>query len=111
MRPETFPPQPCLRNCRHLRLGATAFMMMWFCVVFPYAMSLVPPRWQGTMSGSVTLSVGLTASLVSLAGGYIIEAAGFRSLYLIFAAVTVIGVVIFWLYFRGRRGEPLTEAS
>jgi MFS family permease len=85
--------------------GSAAFMMMWFCVVFPYSLSLVPARCQGTMSGAGNLATGLNSSIVSLAGGFIIAGLGFRSLFLISGAVTVLGVVIFWAYFHGRRGE------
>ena len=89
--------------------GSTAFMMMWLCVVFPYAMSLVPARWQGTMSGAGSLATGLSSSAIALAGGYIATALGFPSLFLISAGLTAAGALLFWAYFRGPRGEPAPQ--
>jgi PPP family 3-phenylpropionic acid transporter len=47
-----------------------------------------------------TLSIGLASFLASGVGGYVVEAAGYRALFLVYAAVPVLGLVV--LAARGR---------
>jgi predicted MFS family arabinose efflux permease len=42
-------------------------------------------------------------------GGYIIGTAGYRSLFLIAAALTVCGTLLFWAYFCVPRGELASD--
>jgi PPP family 3-phenylpropionic acid transporter len=41
-----------------------------------------------------TLSIGLAGFVASSAGGYLLEAAGFRGLFLVYAAVPVLGLAV-----------------
>jgi predicted MFS family arabinose efflux permease len=86
--------------------GSTAFMLMWLCAVFPYIMTFTSQRWQSTMSGAGSLATGLSSSATALSGGFIAAALGFRVLFRMAAGITLLGVLLFWLYFRGPRGEP-----
>ena len=83
--------------------------MLWLAVVFPYIMTLGSPRWQATLSGAGNLAIGLSSSAIALGGGYVATALDFPSLFLISAGVTAAGVLLFWTYFRGPRGEPEPE--
>jgi PPP family 3-phenylpropionic acid transporter len=58
------------------------------------------------MAANNALSLGLASFIASAAGGYLVEAAGYRVLFLVYAAVPLIGVVA--LAARGRRlfGSP-----
>ena len=86
-------------------IGVVALSMMVRCVAYPYFMELASPRWQATMSGAGNLAVGSSFSAMALGGGFIVTALGYRSLFLVAAAVTTAGALLFWAYFRVPRGE------
>jgi MFS family permease len=60
-----------------------------------YLMESVPPSWRTTMSAAVTMALGLSWALISLGGGYLIAAMGYRVFFLASAAITVSGVILF----------------
>ena len=68
-------------------------------------MEIVPASWRGVTSGVLSMSMGLGFTSMSLGGGYLIPALGFRGLYLLAALTTALSAVIFWRYFRVPRGE------
>ena len=70
-----------------------------------YAMEIVDPIWRSMMSGANTMAVGLSWFVAALAGGYIIVALGYRSLFLLGAALTAAGALLFWAYFRMSRAD------
>jgi predicted MFS family arabinose efflux permease len=70
-----------------------------------FSQEIVPARWRAAMSGATSLAVGLSFSIVSFFGGFIITSFGYPSLYLAGAGVTVAGLLLFWSYFRVPRGE------
>ena len=92
-------------------VGSSVFMFMWVSVVFPYIMTLRSARWQATFSGAGILATGLGGSAAALGGGYIATALGFPSVFTISAALTTVGALLFWAYFRGPRGEPQPEVA
>jgi PPP family 3-phenylpropionic acid transporter len=55
-----------------------------------------------------TLSIGLASFVASSAGGYLLEAAGFRGLFLVYAAVPVLGLAV--LALRGGKLFALPRA-
>jgi MFS transporter, PPP family, 3-phenylpropionic acid transporter len=55
-----------------------------------------------------TLSIGLAGFVASSAGGYLLEAAGFRGLFLVYAAVPVLGLAV--LALRGGKLFALPRA-
>jgi predicted MFS family arabinose efflux permease len=71
-----------------------------------FQMELVAPRWRSTMSGATAMASGLSSSIVTLAGGYVISALGYRTLFLAAAGVTIVGAVLYWIYFRGAQVHP-----
>ena len=66
---------------------------------------LVPERWRGTMSSALTMAYGISIAGVSLGGGWMIDALGYRTLFLSSAVITATGVLYFQGYFRIPRGE------
>ncbi|MGQ9555826.1 MAG: MFS transporter [Anaerolineae bacterium] len=86
-------------------------MMALFSVAMPaatvYQQSLVPLRWRATMSGAVSMAFTLGWGITALAGGYVIETLGYRSLFLGGAAIVTLSVALFWLWF-GRANEART---
>ena len=70
-----------------------------------FSQRTVAPRYRGAMAGATMTGVGLTNVAMSLAGGYGVGAVGFRGMFLLSAALTVAGALLFWAYFRVPRGE------
>ncbi|MBT4980804.1 MAG: hypothetical protein HOM86_26025 [Gemmatimonadetes bacterium] len=64
----------------------------------------IPPRWRTTMAGAAATTCGFGYAIIAFGGGYIIEAVGYRSLFLGSAAISVLGVLVFWACIR-----PATE--
>ena len=65
-----------------------------------YSMEVVPKEWMAATSGAVTMAMGLSYSITSFVGGYLIPVLGYRSLYLMGAALTVVAPLLFLIYLR-----------
>ena len=63
------------------------------------------PGWRALMAGTVSMTYGLSAAMVSFGGGYVIAGQGYRAFFLIVAGLTLAGTLSFWAYFRVPRGE------
>jgi MFS family permease len=70
-----------------------------------FSQELVAPRWQATMASAFMMGAGMAFATVSLAGGYLIEEAGYRTLFLLSTGLIAAAVLLFWFYFRVPRGE------
>ena len=57
------------------------------------------------MSSALTMAYGISIAGVSLGGGWMIDALGYRALFLSSAVITAAGVLYFQGYFRIPRGE------
>jgi MFS family permease len=68
-------------------------------------MEIVPASRRSVTSGMIAMAMGLGFMSISFGGGYLIPAIGFPGFHLLAAAITAVGAVIFWLYFRLPRGE------
>jgi MFS family permease len=71
-----------------------------------YLLQIVPPTWRETMSGGVTMALGLSWAVGSLAGGYIITGLGYTTLFLLATAVTLASVAVFVLGARRMAVRP-----
>jgi MFS family permease len=80
-------------------VGVMAFSSMRYPAYLVFAMDLVPARWRATLSGAGEMAGGLCFASMALVGGYIIAAQGFRPLFLFAALLTLIGTVLFYLWF------------
>ena len=70
-----------------------------------YQMELIAPRWWTSMSGATAMANGLSWSAMSMAGGYVIAAVGYPTLFLTGACLTIAGALLFWACFCVQRGE------
>ena len=68
-----------------------------------FSQEIVESRFRALMAGVVQTSFGLSSALVSIGGGIIIATLGYRWLFLITAAMTAAGTLLFWAYFRRQR--------
>jgi MFS family permease len=67
-----------------------------------YFLDLVPPARRATVSGVMEMAAGITFTMLTFGGGYAIALIGYRSLFLIGAALTSLSALVFWRSFRGR---------
>ena len=74
-------------------------------VYIVFQQELVPEHWRVTMSSALTMAYGISIAGVSLGGGWMIDALGYRALFLCSAVITAAGVLCFQGYFRIPRGE------
>ena len=85
----------------HWTAAASSFLgvMISYSVAFPamnlYQMLLVAPQWRTAMSGTTAMANGLSMSASSFAGGQAIQAWGYRPFFLISAALTLAGALLF----------------
>lgn len=84
--------------------GTTALFSVTTTAYRLFSQELVPIRWRSAMSSALMMGGGLSLTLMSAFGGLAISALGYTTLFLIAAAVTVAGALIFYVYFRTARG-------
>ena len=84
-------------------VGVLALTSIRYPTFLVYTMEAVPPARRGTMSGAGEMASGLSFSAMALGGGYIIEAFGYRSLFLTGASLTVIGTLSFLVHLHLQR--------
>lgn len=96
-------------------MGLVALSSIRRSVYIVFQQEMVPERWRVTMSSALTMAYGISIAVISLGGGWMIDALGYRALFLGCALITALGVLCFQLYFRTPRGEyaksPLEETS
>jgi predicted MFS family arabinose efflux permease len=73
-------------------------------------MELVPEDWWPVVNGASHMASGLSYSAMAFGGGYIITTVGYSSLFGTGAAVSVIGIALFWFAFRESGGESVHRA-
>ncbi len=89
-------------------LGYLGSAVLFSATVGPiriFSQELVVRRWRITMASAFMLGAGIAFSAMSLAGGYVIVALGYRTLFLAGAGLTVAAGLCFGFYFRVPRGE------
>ena len=88
-------------------LGILALASVWRPAIMMIRMELVSSEWWPVVNGASHMASGLSYSAMAFGGGYIITTLGYSSLFITGAAVSVVGILLFWLFFRGSRGEPV----
>jgi MFS family permease len=76
-----------------------------------YHQEIVPIRWRTVMSGAATMAIGVSWSITTLVGGFVITNLGYQRFFFVAAALTASGGLLFWAYFRVPRGELAHSAS
>lgn len=80
-----------------------------------FFLELVPPSRRAIVAGVTEMAAGLTFTGMTFGGGFIITLFGYRTLFLTGATMTLLSVIIFWLYFRDRgsgvRGQPHSHSQ
>jgi len=77
-------------------LGVMALSAMWMPALQIFQMELVDARWRSVAYGIVSMAMSLTFASTSLLGGRFAAQWGYRSLFLLAAGLSLIGVLIIW---------------
>lgn len=92
-------------------IGVTAISSMRFPAFMIYSMGLVPPRWRGTLAGVGEFSGGLSFAGLAFFGGTIVENRGFAPLFLLGGALTLVGTLLFYLWFMLPRNKRYSQPA
>jgi MFS family permease len=84
-------------------LGVMVFAGVSRLAITVLQMELVAPRWRPTMSAVGTMAATFSWAMLAFGGGFVASQLGFSRLFLGGAALTLLGVLIFWLAFRSPR--------
>ena len=87
-------------------VGYLSVMSLMVAALAVFSQEAVAAGWRPAMSGALVMAQGASSAALALAGGYAMEALGYRSPYWIAAGLTATGALLFWAFFlRVPRGE------
>lgn len=94
------------------RIGIQIMVAIWLPVVQVFQMELVDEKWRSLAYGAMSTAMGFGFGTASLAGGYLIAAQGYRTLFLIGAGLDVIAAAVLWWILKQRaRTAPALSSS
>lgn len=73
-----------------------------------YMMAMTPVAWRTTISGVYTMAIGLSWSIISAGGGYLIAWVGYQPFFLISATLTGLGALLFGWWQEERTQHALS---
>jgi MFS family permease len=80
--------------------GILALAAMRMPALQVFQMELVDKRWRALAYGAVSMAMGISFGSASLVGGYIIAAAGYRTLFLLGTGLSLGGAALMWAILR-----------
>jgi MFS family permease len=86
-------------------IGVLALSGIRYPASIVYFLELVPPAQRATVSGLTEMAAGICFTAMTFGGGYIIATFGYRSLFLLGAALTGLSALVFWRSFRTQAGH------
>jgi MFS family permease len=78
------------------RLVCVIASAIWLPALQSFQMERVDPQWRSLAYGAVAMAMGLGFSSTSLAGGYVIAARGYRTLFTLGIFVTLASAALIW---------------
>ena len=90
------------------RIGYQLATAMWIPVLQVFQMELVDAEWRALTYGITSMAMGLGFGTLSLAGGYIIAALGYRSVFLVGAGLELVAAVVLWAILRKQKYSAAT---
>jgi MFS family permease len=91
------------------RLLCVVASAIWLPALQSFQMERVDPQWRSLAYGAVAMGMGLGFSSTSLAGGYIIAARGYRTLFTAGIFVTLVSAALLWIILR-RQGRHAAQS-
>ena len=86
-------------------------MAIWMPAFQVFQMERVDSRWRSLAYGAVSMAMGLGFGSTSLAGGYIIAAWGYRSLFLIGVGLSLAGATLMWYIHQSPGRAPVRSPA
>ncbi|CAN5804416.1 hypothetical protein BH10CHL1_BH10CHL1_48360 [soil metagenome] len=77
-------------------LGMQTLNAVWMTALQVYQMEMVERHWRALAYGIVSMAMGFTFATVSLGGGYMATAWGYRSLFLLGVGTSIVGAALMW---------------
>jgi predicted MFS family arabinose efflux permease len=84
-------------------IGVIALSSIRYPAFSAFVMGMVAPEQRSVTSAVSEMTAGLSFAAMALLGGSIIARSGYPAVFLLGAGFTLLGTVIFWLYFRSPR--------
>jgi MFS family permease len=91
------------------RIGFQVASAMWIPVLQVFQMELVAPEWRALSYGITSMAMGFGFGSFSLLGGYIIEAFGYRSVFLAGAGLEFLSALVLWAILRQQARTTANE--
>ncbi len=85
------------------RIGYQIATAMWLPVLQVFQMELVDAEWRALTYGIISMAMGLGFGALSLVGGYIITAFGYRSVFLVGAGLELVSAVVLWAILKQQK--------
>ncbi len=85
------------------RIGYQVASAMWIPVLQVFQMELVDAEWRVLTYGITSMAMGFGFGTLSLAGGYVIAALGYRSVFLIGAGLDFIAAIVLWAVLKQQK--------
>lgn len=82
---------------------------VWMPALQAFQMDLVDSQWRSLAYASVSVAMGLGFGSVSLLGGYVVVAAGYRTVFLVGVILSTVSAALMWVMLRSRSkraGQP-----
>lgn len=77
-----------------------------------FSQECVVARWRNLVSGTMFMAMGGSVAAMAFGGGYLIVTMGYRTLFLVAAGLTLVGALLFFVYFpRTRKVLAYTVVS
>jgi predicted MFS family arabinose efflux permease len=95
------------------RLIFVVVSAVWLPAVQAFQMERIDPEWRSIGYGAVAMAMGSGFGSTSIVGGYIVAAAGYRTLFALGIALSLLAAVIMWGILRHatRASEPSATPS
>ncbi|MBL7198829.1 MAG: MFS transporter [Anaerolineae bacterium] len=93
------------------RLGVLVFSAIWLPALQVFQMELVDPEWRPMAYGAISMAMGLGFGSLSLVGGYVVAAWGYRTLFLMGAGLVTAGAGVMWGILRSPAISGLSSAQ
>lgn len=90
-------------------LGIMATGAIRYTAFMVFTMEMVKPHQRSLLSGISEMTAGVSFAIMSWWGGHLIVHQGFQTLFLVGAAGSVLGALVYWATFgpRAKRSQPL----
>ena len=92
------------------RVGILVMSAVWMPALQVFQMELVDSQWRSLAYGAVAMAMGMGFGSTSFGGGYLIAAAGYRSLFLLGVGLSVVAAAVMWGILRRQSSMATADA-